>query len=397
MKKILYIHHGKGLGGAPLSLLYLIQNLDKTKYDPIVLFLHDSEVIDLYKKSGIKIAGIVGLEDFPHTKIYWYRWYHAKYFSRAVLDTLKTSFYVANRWLKKINPDVVHLNTSSLTAWAKVAKKNNIPVVMHVREPLSDGYFGVRRGFVRRRVGKYSDFIVPISQNDARPWAKNSKVSVVYNAVDQQKFDKNLDRNIFLQKYNLKKDDPRILFLGGLSKEKGTLVLFKIFEQVVTLLPDAKLIVAGYFNLKRVSMFSFKKFSPSQAYNSKVFKILKKIKNNIIFTGPINDVEFALASCDVMLNPFTVGHFSRPVIEAGFMAKPVIASKLPPLDELVVHGVTGYLIDTDDIGAWVEKVYALLTNKKLNEQLGKNAYDLCVKNFSVIDHVKKIENLYQTF
>ena len=46
-KKILYIHHGKGIGGAPLSLLYLIESLDKQKYHPIVLFLHYSEVVDL--------------------------------------------------------------------------------------------------------------------------------------------------------------------------------------------------------------------------------------------------------------------------------------------------------------------------------------------------------------
>ena len=55
-KKILYIHHGKGLGGAPLSLLYLIQALDKTKYHPVVLFLYDSEVVDLFKSKGIEVV-----------------------------------------------------------------------------------------------------------------------------------------------------------------------------------------------------------------------------------------------------------------------------------------------------------------------------------------------------
>ncbi|GEM_PF-6522728 len=39
MKHILYIHHGGGLGGAPLSLLYLLQQLDRSRYEPIVLTL----------------------------------------------------------------------------------------------------------------------------------------------------------------------------------------------------------------------------------------------------------------------------------------------------------------------------------------------------------------------
>ena len=73
-KKILYIHHGKGIGGAPLSLLYLIENLDKQKYHPIVLFLHYSEVVDLYKSKGIEVVDPISELDFPHTKIWWLRW-----------------------------------------------------------------------------------------------------------------------------------------------------------------------------------------------------------------------------------------------------------------------------------------------------------------------------------
>jgi hypothetical protein len=35
-KRILFIHHGSGLGGAPISMLYLIQNLDLALYEPVV-------------------------------------------------------------------------------------------------------------------------------------------------------------------------------------------------------------------------------------------------------------------------------------------------------------------------------------------------------------------------
>ncbi|MBU4387304.1 glycosyltransferase family 4 protein [Candidatus Dependentiae bacterium] len=396
MKKILYIHHGKGLGGAPLSLLYLIKNLDKTKYEPVVLFLHDSQAVNMFKEHGINVVGVVGLNDFSHTKIYWYKWYHAKYFLRSLLDSFKTYFFVADKWLKQVKPDIVHLNTSTLFIWGKVAKKLNIPVITHIREPLSEGYLGIRRAFIKNRVSKYSDFIAPISQNDALPWKNNPKTRIVYNAVDITKFDKNLNLQDFFKKYNLNNFDPKILFLGGLSQEKGTLTVFKIFEQILKLIPDAKLIVAGYFEPNFNGNYFKKIISTNQRYAKQVLKILERVKDSVIFTGSIDSPENLLAMCDVLLNPFTVGHFSRPIIEAGFMEKPVLASKLAPLDELVIHGTTGYLIDPNNIGLWVEKLYAVLTNKKLNEQLSKNAYEFCNKNFNIFDQIKKIENLYDS-
>ena len=83
-KTILYVHHGKGLGGAPLSLLYLIQGLDKNKYEPIVVVLYASEIIDLYKQNNIRVVGPLNIMDFSHTKIWWFRWYHVTMLARAI-------------------------------------------------------------------------------------------------------------------------------------------------------------------------------------------------------------------------------------------------------------------------------------------------------------------------
>jgi len=401
-KKVLYIHHGKGLGGAPLSLLYLIEGLDKTKFEPVVLFLHDSEAVELYRSKGINVVGIVGLEDFSHTKVYWFRWYHFHHLLKSLWHSFKTSVFVANKWIKKINPDLIHLNTSSLTAWAKVAKKNNIPVVFHVREPLARGYFGIRRKIVTKMVQKYSDVIIPISNNDSKPWNRKkrlmlnrSKVFVIYNPVDSNKFNKDISGEDFLTKYKISKYDPKVLFLGGLSKEKGTLVILKVFEKLLRLLPGSKLILAGYFDLNIEPIYSLKRYFPSQRYNLKVQRILNRLGQSVILTGAIKDVESALSSCDVLVNPFTVGHFARPIIEAGFMAKPVVASKIAPLDEIMIHGITGYLIDNKALGTWVEKLYALLTNKKLNEKMGQKAYDFCHANFRSSYHALKVMSVYE--
>ncbi len=383
-KKILYIHHGKGIGGAPLSLLYLIENLDKQKYHPIVLFLHHSEVVDLYKSKGIEVIDPINEHDFPHTKIWWLRWYHFPFFLKILWSTFKTLFFVAPFWLKKIKPDLIHLNTSSLIAWGKAANKLKIPVIWHIREPLATGYFGIRKKIVQKCVSKYATKILPICKNDSKPWELNSKTNVVYNAVDLNLFDFKIPgKNIIT---------PKILFLGGLSQEKGTLLIFKVFEKLLQTLPDAKLIVAGYFYVQKNS--GIKKFLPAQKFKKEVNDILKDIKSNIVFLGPIKNVPEIMAECDVLVFPATVGHFARPVIEASCMGKPVVASNLPPLNELVIDGKTGFLVDISDIDLWVDKLKLLLTDKNLNKKMGQTGFDFATKKFDVKSQIQIIEKIY---
>lgn len=395
MKKILYIHHGKGLGGAPLSLLYLVQNLDKTKYEPIVLFLHDSDAMDLYKKEKVNIAGPVNCCDFPHTKIRWYRFYHPHLLLKSINDSFKVVNKVADYWFDKIKPDLVHLNTSSLIAWARVAKRREITVVFHVREPLAKGYLGLRRRLITNFVKKYSDIIMPICRNDARPWVNNKKVNVVYNAVDNNIFDKDIKCDEFFTLKNLSKEDPKILFLGGLSREKGTLEILKIFKQLLKVLPNAKLLIAGYFNLELNNFLSVRRYFPVDRYKIKVKKVLSQIKDSVIFLGPIKNVPQAMAGSDVIVFPATVGHFARPIIEAGFMQKPVVASKISPLDELVINNKTGFLIDIKSRKLWVENLYNLLVNKNLNKEIGTQAYHFCLEKFDIKKQVVEIANVYQ--
>lgn len=417
-KRVLYIHHGKGLGGAPLSLLYLIKSLDRTHYDPLVLFLHDSDAFTLYKQQGIEVYGPVNRYDFSHTKIWWFRWYHIPYLMRALKDTLITYFSSAHFWIDKLAPDIIHLNTSSLIAWGAVAHQKKIPVIWHIREPLADGYFGIRRSLIKNCVQKYATVIVPISTHDGKPWEDGPQKKIIHNPVDQTIFDAHKYAGYARQKDFLKTPfvetlrlcsgcsgvepppieqrgrPPTLLFLGGISQEKGTLVILQVFRELLKKLPTAKLVIAGYFDAHSTTHW-LKKFMPAYQYKQKVASALENVQHATTVTGAIRNVPEVMAASNVIVFPATVGHFARPIIEAGFMKKPVIASKLSPLDELVIDEKTGYLIAPDNINAWVEKLYLLLTDANLNTQMGYQAYQFCTENFSLTHYQKKIASLYE--
>jgi glycosyltransferase involved in cell wall biosynthesis len=391
-KKILYIHHGKGLGGAPLSLLYLIQKLDSTLYEPIVLFLYQSDAMDLYKSQGITIYGPVNRSDFPHTKIWWHRWYHVHHLLRTLFDTLMTILFDARQWLMLLKPDIVHLNTSSLIAWAFIAHRLKIPVVWHVREPLANGYFGIRKKIITWCINRYATKIIPISLSDGAPWIEHPKTTVLYNPVDVEKFHPAITATAMQEELQLTAEKKIILFVGGISREKGTDIIIAAFNRLAKVDKNCILIIAGYNRSESTSFRRF--FMPSFYYSHWINTNSKKISDRIIFTGPTNKIPELMALSDVVVFPATIGHFARPVIEAACMAKPVIASALPPLDEIVIDKNTGFLVPPFDTQKWVRALHSLLNNKYLAHKMGENAYKESKKYQSDL-YAKRIEHVYQ--
>ena len=76
------------------------------------------------------------------------------------------------------------------------------------------------------------------------------------------------------------------------------------------------------------------------------------------------------------------------------MKKPVIASNLPPLDELVIDGETGFLLDHRKPGQWAQKLCFLLEDAQLQQEMGEKAYQHCLANFNLTTQAKKVQTVY---
>lgn len=76
------------------------------------------------------------------------------------------------------------------------------------------------------------------------------------------------------------------------------------------------------------------------------------------------------------------------------MKKPVIASSLAPLNELVINEKTGYLLSPHDYQIWAERLYLLLTDQTHHTLMGQEAYLFCTKTFNLDNQIKKIQSIY---
>ena len=151
MKRILYIHHGGEIGGAPLSLLFLLEQLDRDCYDPVLLFLADGAAVEVFRSKGYECHLAPDINDFSQTELVWYGNSLLWQLPGKILS-FASSVRATHNYLRNLKPDLVHLNSSTLAASAQASHEAGIPVVWHIREPLAKGYFGVRRKWLRQRI-----------------------------------------------------------------------------------------------------------------------------------------------------------------------------------------------------------------------------------------------------
>lgn len=374
MNKILYIHHGTSQGGAPRSMSFLIKALDAKNYEPYVLCGNDAANIPLFEKAGAKVF-FDKIIPFHGSTVSGMT---LKLFGKSILGILPTVRSV-KKALKEIKPDIVHLNSTCLFWAARAVKKYNpnIPIICHVREPLLPNVFG---SILRIGCKKYVDRFIAIEKFDAESLGDVKKpIDIIYNFVDFNTYNCDLKSSVLRSELNIQDDECIFLILARLVSSNGVLEAAKAFASSNL---KAHLVMVGDVE------------TDNSEYIQEVRKLAQENKN-IHILGFRSDVPEIIASCDVMICPFTQPHFARAVIEAGAMKKPSIVSDIGGLEELVVDNNTGMFFNPQNFDTLIDKCWLLCENRELVDKLGEGAYVFATENFNAELNAQKTIDIYE--
>ncbi len=102
------------------------------------------------------------------------------------------------------------------------------------------------------------------------------------------------------------------------------------------------------------------------------------------FLGRRLDVADVLRRADIFLFTSEPESEGMPgvLIEAGMTALPVVATRTPGVPTVVADGVTGFVVDHDDFGGFVDRVEKLARDHALRDAMGSAARDRCMRLFS---------------
>lgn len=383
MKKILFIHHTTGWGGAPINMINIINSLNKSKYKPEVLLLKDSIVSEKLRENNIpvKIAQSSFYKKFykyyQHTVPGHIKWYNIRQI-RNIISWILSRYYFAPKELANHDFDLVHLNSSVLTDWLAPCKANGKKVVMHVQEPVYRGILEIRHTFFKLQMQKYTDCIIAISKDNAKRVGLPKKTKIIYNYTDISKVKPLLDS------YKSKK----VLYLGGSTYIKGFFTLIDALDYIDN---DIKIIFAGNYPPEIIKN-NWKRFLPKHKKMSKALGILRS-NRKAVEVGLISNITSLLGEVCCLVSPFSVEHFSRPIIEAFANYKPVIATEIEGMDEIVDHNVNGILVKKDHPKDLAEAINYLCNNSIVAKEMGINGFEKASKLYSP-NNVSRFEKVY---
>jgi glycosyltransferase involved in cell wall biosynthesis len=199
-----------------------------------------------------------------------------------------------------------------------------------------------------------------------------AKVEVIGSAVDLEKFKPPRDGMKFRHEIGIDDDTPLIGNVGMIRPDKGQLVLVEAARLVLEQRPDARFVIVGQGTgiLKR-------------GINVRNAIDQAGLADKIIMAGYRWDTPDVYAACDMIVIASLHTEASPIVLREAFASgRPLIATKVGDIPEIVQHRHNGLLIEPGDSRALAAAIMEFVYNPQLAAQCAANGLRYATEHFS---------------
>jgi glycosyltransferase involved in cell wall biosynthesis len=374
MINILHIHTLPVISGSGINTFLSMRGMDRQIFRVDLACAPGGRLIDLVEKNLMRVFTFKNMVQPLH----------------PLKDLLATMQLI--RFLKKSNYHIVHTHNSKAGFIGRLAARiAHVPVIIHTvhgfafheQEPPWRRYLFRS---LERMASHCSDKMIFISQ-PLIDWAlkeriaDKKKIVKIYSGIDLEKFHPptEKEKNNLRDKWNIGRNDAVIGFVSKLWDGKGHSTLIKAFKKVKNDISDARLVIVG------------------EGYLENRLRNLSDrlgMASSVIFTGFQYNVSEIIACFDIAVLPSFFEGMGRVLLEAMAMGKPVVASRVGGIPDLVEDGVNGLLITPGNIEELANSLKKLLRDKSLAANMGKEGINSVTDNFSSEVMVKSIRYVY---
>jgi glycosyltransferase involved in cell wall biosynthesis len=210
-------------------------------------------------------------------------------------------------------------------------------------------------------IGSYDNIVLLnsklISEMNALGFSGN-KIHVISNGVDFSKFNPYIIELNLKERLGIGANEKVMLFIGRLALVKNVEIVIELTKRLLKENCKIKTIIIG------------------EGEFGEYYRHLAKDVNNILFIGevPNHEINKYYAISDLLILPSLSEGLPNVLLEAGACGKPVVASNIFGIDEVVLHGKTGFLAEPNNLDSFAYYVKLILNDEQLAKDFGINAY-----------------------
>jgi spore coat protein SA len=199
----------------------------------------------------------------------------------------------------------------------------------------------------------------------------------------------------------------RLLFVGRVSPEKGVHVLLEAFAIAAAQDPQLELDIVGYVRALPIEFIVNASDEPQVSALAKFYEqdygiVLKQLvpdhlANRIRFLGPSphNRIIAHYHGADILINPSYSESFGMSLVEAMATEKPVVATRVGGMTEIVDHGKSGLLVERGDPRGLAEAILYLARDSSLRREMGQRGRQRAEEIFAWPQVAARLQTYYE--
>ena len=349
-------------GGAQEHVFNLVNRLDHDFYDVSIVSLSPGSAVRKLQRAGFEVTVIDEADD--------------------VLATATLAAHLAD-----VRPDVVHNHmfraevVGTKAAMALATAGHRRPWVISTVH--SSRVRSCEDQEQLRRLTPSMDRLVVVSRAIEQKVVDEGRLGarrvLVHNGVDLDRLDHQEPCCTLREEYAMDPDAAIVGVVGRLELEKGHPTLLEAWPRVLERVPNAYLLIVGEGSRQD----ALRQIAREQG-----------IERHVIFTGRRDDIPAVTAALDVAVLPSYREAQGLTILEAMAMSRPVVASNVGGIPEMVEDGVTGLLVPPHDPPALAAAISRLLLDHPFADTLARAGHDLVHDRFCVQMMVNAVQELY---
>jgi glycosyltransferase involved in cell wall biosynthesis len=364
---ILFLNETSGPGGAETVIYNIVKNLDHNRYLPKVGLFCQGWFVGHLADNGISVEVIPSKRSWDISFL-----------------------FKIMKFCKENKIDLIHAHLPGANFYGSLAGKFlGIPVICTFHnEILIPGFvehFTAIKYFAIRHLAARLVMVAMYMQGDYLTKAKlpAEKIITIYNGVPDRKESTPFDVDSFRKAVDYHDGDVLIANVANFRGPKGHNVIVEAANIIKDKFPKAKILLIGDKGdgvIKTQTESHIKKLG---------------LENNLKILGFRNDVCHVLRNIDIFMLASISEGLPISVVEAMMASRPIIATDVGGLSEIVNNGVSGFLVKPNDPIALADKIIELAADKQLRIDMGNKGYQIAKEKLSVETMIAQYQNLYE--